>query len=56
LELLRDPAAYARMARRSSPYGDGAAAGRIAAALEPVEGAAAPAGPITFDEPLVRQI
>lgn len=31
--LLRDPAAYARMARGTSPYGDGHAAGRIAAIL-----------------------
>lgn len=29
-ELLNDPAAYAQMARGSSPYGDGKAAGRIA--------------------------
>ncbi|MDO5621121.1 MAG: UDP-N-acetylglucosamine 2-epimerase (non-hydrolyzing) [Paracoccus sp. (in: a-proteobacteria)] len=28
-ELLHDPAAYASMARRESPYGDGLAAGRI---------------------------
>lgn len=38
-ELLDDPAAYARMARARNPYGDGAAAGRIAAALR---GAPAP--------------
>lgn len=33
LELLDDPAAYRRMARPASPYGDGRAAGRIAAVL-----------------------
>lgn len=32
--LLSDPAAYARMARGVSPYGDGQAAGRIADILE----------------------
>ena len=31
--LLRDPDAYAAMARGTSPYGDGHAAGRIAAIL-----------------------
>lgn len=32
-ELLDDPAAYAAMARRESPYGDGKAAGRIVQTL-----------------------
>ncbi|SEH88227.1 non-hydrolyzing UDP-N-acetylglucosamine 2-epimerase [Paracoccus alkenifer] len=32
-ELLDDPSAYAAMARHHSPYGDGAAAGRILAVL-----------------------
>ena len=32
-QLLDDPDAYAAMARRESPYGDGQAAGRIVAAL-----------------------
>ena len=32
-ELLDDPAAYARMARRESPYGDGKAAARIVETL-----------------------
>jgi UDP-N-acetylglucosamine 2-epimerase len=32
-ELLNDPVAYARMASAANPYGDGHAAGRIAAAL-----------------------
>jgi UDP-N-acetylglucosamine 2-epimerase (non-hydrolysing) len=31
--LLDDPAAYRRMSRAESPYGDGRAAGRIAARL-----------------------
>ncbi len=34
LRLLTDPAAYAAMARGASPYGDGQAAGRIAAIVE----------------------
>jgi UDP-N-acetylglucosamine 2-epimerase len=54
LELLHDPAAYAQMARRSSPYGDGAAAIRIAGALQSFEGPAAPVRPMTFDDPLMR--
>ncbi len=33
MELLRDPTGYRRMARPSSPYGDGRAAGRIVAVL-----------------------
>lgn len=33
VELLRDPAAYGRMARADNPYGDGRAADRIAAWL-----------------------
>ncbi len=33
VELLRDPVAYARMARADNPYGDGHAASRIAAWL-----------------------
>ena len=32
-ELLNDPVGYARMASAANPYGDGHAAGRIAAAL-----------------------
>ena len=31
--LLQDEAAYARMARRENPFGDGKAAGRIVEAL-----------------------
>ncbi len=42
--LLRDPAAYRRMANAVNPYGDGRAAERIVAALERAHGlAAAPA-------------
>lgn len=40
LELLHDPAAYARMARVASPFGDGKASERIVGALRLFLGAA----------------
>jgi UDP-N-acetylglucosamine 2-epimerase (non-hydrolysing) len=43
LELLRDPTAYATMAKAVNPYGDGKAAGRILAAIRHFFGEGPPA-------------
>lgn len=44
-ELLDDPAAYARMAHRANPYGDGRASQRIVRAILQALGARADGGP-----------
>ncbi|HXQ58782.1 MAG TPA: UDP-N-acetylglucosamine 2-epimerase (non-hydrolyzing) [Acidimicrobiales bacterium] len=43
LELLRDPSAYARMAKAVNPYGDGKAAGRVLAGIRHFFGEGPPA-------------